>query len=219
MSTSPSAGAAGTCGTTLSSPSPINASSSLSRSSAVLGFLGGFRANRAAPPRTLVRIGPTPPRLLAYSQPLVSREGRVHTGHSQLSRQYRHGLDDQREELSVFCSVTKSGHWLLGGLEGAVAVRRCRTRSSSVVLRSTRVRVMDCRRGASKRCKSLPLARIPSNCFLALAASAGVSNVMMATPDERPLRSYLNYSRKSRSKVGVIFFSGERGAFGCSYPD
>ncbi len=36
----------------------------------------------------------------------------------------------------------------------------------------------------------LLLQRIPSNCFFALVASAGVSNVTMATPEERPLRSY-----------------------------
>jgi hypothetical protein len=35
-----------------------------------------------------------------------------------------------------------------------------------------------------------PFAKTPSNCFFARVASAGVSNVMIATPDERPLRSY-----------------------------
>jgi len=35
-----------------------------------------------------------------------------------------------------------------------------------------------------------PFAKTPSNCFFARVASAGASNVMIATPDERPLRSY-----------------------------
>ena len=35
-----------------------------------------------------------------------------------------------------------------------------------------------------------PFAKTPSSCFFARVASAGVSNVMIATPDERPLRSY-----------------------------
>lgn len=45
-------------------------------------------------------------------------------------------------------------------------------------------------RGGRGKERVLLLARIPSNCFLALVASAGVSKVTTATPEERPLRSY-----------------------------
>ena len=38
--------------------------------------------------------------------------------------------------------------------------------------------------------KGLPLAVAPLYCVMALAASLGNSYVMMATPEERPLRSY-----------------------------
>lgn len=45
----------------------------------------------------------------------------------------------------------------------------------------------------------LPLAKIPSNCFFALVASAGFSKVMIATPVERPRSSY--YLRLAANKV------------------
>ena len=38
--------------------------------------------------------------------------------------------------------------------------------------------------------KGLPLARIPSNCFLARIATAVVSKAIIAEPLDRPLRSY-----------------------------
>jgi hypothetical protein len=65
----------------------------------------------------------------------------------------------------------------------------------------------------------LPLARIPLNCFLALVASAAVSNEMMATPDERPLRSYLKCAKMRIERGRNRFASGELGVFGGSYPD
>ena len=45
-------------------------------------------------------------------------------------------------------------------------------------------------RREGKKEVTVPLARIPSNCFFARIASATVSKAMMAEPLERPLRSY-----------------------------
>ena len=54
-----------------------------------------------------------------------------------------------------------------------------------------------------ERCMMLPFARIPSNCFLALVASSGVSKEMTAMPDERPLRSYFKGAKNRNRKFQV----------------
>jgi hypothetical protein len=53
---------------------------------------------------------------------------------------------------------------------------------------------------------TIPFAKIPSNCFLALVASTVVSKNMWATPEERPLRSYLKCENRTDSGVGLDFF-------------
>lgn len=66
-----------------------------------------------------------------------------------------------------------------------------------------------------------PLAVAPLNWVIALAASSGTSYVTMATPDERPLRSYfINWKPKKRTKTEVGgCVSGKLGAFEFPYPN
>jgi len=133
-------------------PSPMNKSSSLSKSSAVFGFFGALAVGRALP--RLERMGP------------VLRGGAAAVDESSWLR---------RSAKAGFCILLRSE---LGAL-ATLRVVRGGPESYAMVI-------------------GWPLARIPLNCFLALVASAGVSNEMMATPDERPLRSYLiNGSRTS----------------------
>ena len=167
-------------------PSSIKTSNSLSNSSAVLAFgrvgrppldLGG--AGPLAGRGALGRIGPLHGR---YFSKLVYNATAVRTLSAVSSHQ--HPPNAPQAKVVRSCLARRPLTCQADLQIEHVGVGQCQTRFPSVVLRNTQ-RLAQCNCLEYK-----PFASLPSNSFLARDASAGFSYVTMATPDERPLRSY-----------------------------
>jgi hypothetical protein len=161
----------------------MNASNSLSSSAALFGGAMNARSRPApAPlPRPLPRIEPN---FLLWLQ----RDGLVQKKEGKGRTNSHHG------RLSFGLRLTESiqKRWLLDSAEQRRS--RCAGTSRRPIIKLDRNGLTfehDFRIGnKGDEAVFTPFAKTPSNCFFARVASAGVSNVMIATPDERPLRSY-----------------------------
>ena len=174
--------------------SAMNTSNSLSSSSAVL---------------TLGRVG-RPTFDLGVALALADRGARERIGpvlHESMTTCY-----SERETVAHTCLTVSHLHRFQGAQQGKVA-RSCSTMKQSirqaylqtahvgveqyqkrfplVVLETKTQHIYQNHTPASHR----PFASLPSYSFLARVASAGFSYVMIATPDERPLRSYFKSKR------------------------
>jgi hypothetical protein len=161
----------------------MNASNSLSSSAALFGDAMDARSRPApAPlPRPLPRIGPN---FLLWLQRDVRvqkkrGEGRTNSHHGRLS-------------FGLRLTEPVQKWWLLDPAEQRRS--RCAGTSRRPIIKidgNGLTFERDFKIGSKgDDAVFTPFAKTPSNCFFARVASAGVSNVMIATPDERPLRSY-----------------------------
>jgi hypothetical protein len=164
----------------------MNASNSLSSSAALFGGAIDTRSRPApAPlPRPLPRIEPN---FLLWLQRDVRVQKKKKKGGGGSSINSHHG------RLSFGLRLTESIQkwWLLDSTKQRRS--RCAGTSRRPIIKIDGKGLTfeyDFRIGNKGESVFTPFAKTPSNCFFARVASADVSNEMIATPDERPLRSY-----------------------------